>query len=472
MSNQNSELQKDRPKLLRSIPSVESVIKKKEISSKLSDFGREAVLNAVRRAEDEIRKEINSGTFTGDSASVAVVKRSASILEAFSKMTLKRAVNATGVIIHTNLGRAPLGREEISSIIDASGYSTLEIDATTGKRGSRQSHISELLSTITGAEDGMVVNNNAAAVFHILSAFARDREVIVSRGELIEIGGSFRIPEIMSLSGAKLVEVGTTNKTYISDFEKAIGENTALLMKVHPSNYRIDGFTHQASLEELVELGNKNNIPVVYDAGSGILVDLKDELGPVEISVQEAVSTGVDLVTFSGDKLLGGPQAGLIVGKKDLIDSLKRNHLARVVRIDKTNLAALEKTLRTYLAGNPLERIPVLRMIKEDGSAISKRAGSLARKLKKILREAGKVEVQDSTGKVGGGALPALEIPSKSVSVNINGISPDELDNLLRRWKTPIFSTKREDTLLLNALTLQEGDSEIMVECFKSLIST
>jgi L-seryl-tRNA(Ser) seleniumtransferase len=359
-------------------------------------------------------------------------------LDATRTASLRRVLNATGVIVHTNLGRAPLAAEALAQVVEAArGYSNLELDLREGSRGSRQDHVAALLRRLTGAEAALVVNNNAAALLLALAALAEGREVIVSRGELIEIGDGFRIPDVLLRSGARLVEVGTTNRTRARDYEKAVRPETALLLRVHQSNFRLVGFTELARVEELAAVARRHDVPLLDDLGSGVLAEL-----PGEPSARESLAAGADLVCFSGDKLLGGPQAGIVVGNAELVEKLRRHPLQRAVRIDKLSLAALEGTLRVYLEAP--ERIPVLRMLHEDAGNVRARAERLAALV------GGTVE--ETVGRVGGGALPLAELPSFACALEESLAAP------LRLGEPPVVGIVRDGKLLLDCRTLADAE--------------
>ena len=352
--------------------------------------------------------------------------------------SLRRVLNATGVIVHTNLGRAPLADAALEHVREAArGYSNLEYDLTTGSRGSRQDHVASILRRLTGADAALVVNNNAAAVLLALAALAEGREVVVSRGELIEIGDGFRIPDVLARSGARLVEVGTTNRTRAADYERAIGPETAVLLRVHQSNFRVVGFTEQPRVEELAAVARRHELPLVDDLGSGVLTDLTDEP-----SARDALAAGANLVCFSGDKLLGGPQAGIVVGRADLVERLRRHPLQRALRADKLTLAALEGTLLAYV--DEPRRIPVLRMLSEPGEAVRSRAERLA--------ELVGGTVEETVARVGGGALPLAELPSFACAIE------EQLAAALRTGQPPVVGIVRDGRLLLDCRTLADGE--------------
>ncbi len=409
---------------LRDLPSVD------ELARGLDD---PLAIDAARSVLERAREEIRAGADPGDLGA-----RLAGELQAMRIPNLRRVLNATGVIVHTNLGRAPLAEEAIARVVEtARGYSNLELDLSSGTRGSRQDHVAGLLRGLTGADAALVVNNNAAAVLLALAALGEGREVVVSRGELIEIGDGFRIPDVLTRSGARLVEVGTTNRTRAKDYEKAVGPETALLLRVHQSNFRVVGFTELPRLEELAAVARRHDLPLVDDLGSGVLVEL-----PGEPSAKESLAAGADLVCFSGDKLLGGPQAGIVVGRADLVERLRRHPLQRAMRADKLTLAALEGTLRLYVEAP--ERIPVLRMLAQDIGAVRARAERLAG----LVGGA----VEETVGRVGGGALPLAELASFACAVEESLAAP------LRHGKPPVVGVVRDGKLLLDCLTLADAE--------------
>jgi L-seryl-tRNA(Ser) seleniumtransferase len=417
---------------LRDLPSVD------ELARGLED---PLAVDAARTVIERAREEIRAGADPGDLA-----ERLRAELRTARAPSLRRVLNATGVIVHTNLGRAPLAEEAIAQVVEtARGYSNLEFDLREGTRGSRQDHVAAILRRLTGAEAALVVNNNAAAVLLALAALGEGREVIVSRGELIEIGDGFRIPDVLARSGARLVEVGTTNRTRAKDYEKAIGPDTALLLRVHQSNFRVVGFTEQPRLDELAAVARRHDLPLVDDLGSGHLSPSNSLLlGEGEPSVRESLAAGADLVCFSGDKLLGGPQAGIVVGRAELVEKLRRHPLQRALRADKLTLAALEGTLRVYL--DAPDRIPVLRMLGQDAATVRARAERLA------ALTGGTVE--ETVGRVGGGALPLAELPSFACAVEESLAAP------LRTGATPVVGVVRDGKLLLDCLTLADGEVE------------
>jgi len=382
--------------------------------------------------------------------------------------TLYPVINGTGVVLHTNLGRAVLGERALNMLDEvARSYVNLEIDMETGERGSRYQHVENLLCRLTGAEAALVVNNNAAAVMLALNTIAAGGAGVVSRGQLVEIGGAFRIPEVMKASGTTLVEVGTTNKTYIKDFEAAINEVTRVLMWVHTSNYKILGFTEQPTLEELVQAGHQRELPVLVDLGSGILVDFAPYGLSGELTVQECINAGADIVTASGDKILGGPQAGIILGKRQYIEAMKKNQLTRALRVDKLIIAALEGTLIEYLAGDPLEQIPALRMMTTTASDLKKRAQKLRREMDRAFREQDvkcSLEVIALTDRVGGGAYPVEELPGYGVAIRVGIPVVEGLAARLRQRRPGVLLRVREDALVASARTLLPGDISVLAQ--------
>jgi L-seryl-tRNA(Ser) seleniumtransferase len=469
-------MQEIRFSFLRRLPAVDVVAQWCGEANGGGMPSRQLLLEAVRDVLERKRRQILAAATADELSDIEVgpetfVAEVTAWLARVREPYFQRVINATGVILHTNLGRALLSRAAIESVATlASHYSNLEYDLARGERGSRYVAVVSLLQRLTGAEDALVVNNNAAAVLLALQALAAGREVIVSRGELIEIGGSFRIPDIMRSSGATLHEVGATNKTHLADYHEAINERTALLLKVHTSNYRILGFTEEVSREALVNLGVHTHLPVMEDLGSGNLVDLTSYGLDPEPTVSEVIRAGVDLVTFSGDKLLGGPQAGLMVGKKRYIELLKRHPLNRAVRIDKMTLAALEATLRQYLdLGVAVQEIPTLRMLTAPLSAVTRRAQRLVRQLKAVLPGDWTVSVQADMSEVGAGALPLTKIPTRVVATRSACLSAAETERRLRRQRPAVLGRIQQDTLLLDMRTVQDQEVPELVHALQQL---
>ena len=457
----------DKKQILSNIPSVDELMREKELERLADLYPRTVIVEGIREYLKEYRKLVIALDKEAGPAAINDSHMISGIVEKVHGMmrnNLVNVVNATGVVLHTNLGRSPLSSRLKDTIWDiASKYSNLEMDLETGERGSRYSHVEELLCKLTGAHSAMVVNNNAAAVMLVLSTMAKGHEVVVSRGQLVEIGGSFRVPEVMEQSGTVLIEVGTTNKTHISDYEKAVNENTAALMKVHTSNYRILGFTSQVESEDMVALGRKLGLPVIEDLGSGMLMELTEFGLPYEPTVQQAVKAGMDVVTFSGDKMLGGPQAGIIVGSKEYVDKMKKNPLTRAVRIDKLTLAALEGTLRLYMDKElALKEIPVLRMLTASGEELGKRAKRLGTRLKKTAGTIGAISIEDEYSEVGGGSMPLHRMPTKVVAIKPEGVSLMELMESLRAYKIPVIARVSRDRLILDIRTIMDDEFEII----------
>jgi len=453
---------------LRQLPSVDEVLRlvEQEVGDRLP---RKILVEQVRAAIGALRQQVLAGqpVPVEEMSPERVAQRARQGAEAFLRPRLRPVINATGVVLHTNLGRAVLSEEARRALWTVTaGYSNLELDLTTGERGSRYSHVVELLCYLTGAEGALVVNNNAAAVLLALNTLAKGKEVIVSRGQLVEIGGSFRVPEVMAASGARLVEVGTTNKTYLRDYRRAITEETALLLKVHPSNYRIQGFTHETTLEELVELGRETGLPVMEDLGSGFLIDLQPYGITGEPTVQEEIARGADIVTFSGDKLLGGPQAGIIVGKKEYIDLMAKNQLTRALRVDKLTMAALEATLRAYLwePEETIRRVPILQMLTLDQNTLHKRARRVSRRLREVLAGKAEVSLEKGVSQAGGGSLPLLELPTVLLALSPGNGKLAQWARNLRLGEPAVMGRLAEGRLLLDLRTVLEKEEELLVQ--------
>lgn len=444
---------------LRCLPSVDKLLSQAEIRRLGESCPRELLVELVRRHLEQVRRSIAAGNpcpATGE-----IVRAIGAEVGALMKPSLLPVINATGIILHTNLGRAALSKEAIAAMEAVSGYSNLEFDLDSGRRGSRQVHLERLLCQLTGAEAALVVNNNAAAVLLALTALAKRKEVIISRGQAVEIGGGFRIPDVMRQSGAKLVEVGTTNCTYLSDYEEAISPKTAALMRVHSSNFKLMGFTHLVGLGELVGLGKRYSLPVFDDLGSGCLVDTTQFGLDAEPTLMESVSTGAGLVFASGDKLLGGPQAGIIVGAKELINRLKKHPLQRAVRIDKIRLAGLIATLLHYLRGEAIDKVPVWRLISVPLEEIERRAGRWASALGSLAR------VVDGEAMVGGGSLPGGTLPTKLVAFGEEEGKEHRLaqalSRRLRSLEIPIIGRISGQVLLLDPRSVLPEDDEIVL---------
>ena len=453
-----------RKELLRHLPKIDEMMLRIEKRQSIDGCPREMVKEACRSVVEEIRGRIladpdKEGNLRLPTPAQAAV-RAVEIVEGFGRYRLRRVINATGVILHTNLGRAPLCREAIERVVEvARGYSNLEYNLEKGERGLRYDHVRGLLCALTGAEDALVVNNNAAAVLLVLNALSEGREAIVSRGELIEIGGEFRIPDVMEKSGARLREVGTTNRTRLSDYEKAIGPETGIILKVHTSNFRIMGFTEEANLTSLIVLGKKHHLPVVDDLGSGCFVELDRHGLEREPTVRDCLDAGADVVTFSGDKLLGGPQAGLILGKRAMIEQIRKNPLNRALRIDKMTLAALEATLVKYLRpAEALTDLRVLRALTEPVAEVRKRAKRLAVMIRRALPEGTDIRLVSGVSMAGGGSLPTREIPTVLIGLRFANLSAAALESRLRRNETPVIVRVADDRALLDLRPVDPGE--------------
>jgi L-seryl-tRNA(Ser) seleniumtransferase len=461
----------EKQKLLTSLPSVDEILRSNQGLEWLKAYPRRYVLQAVRDAIDSRRKEILKG-FTSDVSEESMMAEIENVIERLSSYSLRPLINATGIVIHTNLGRSVLSEKSLENIRKVSGsYSNLEYDLRAGKRGKRYSHVVRVLREVTDAEDALVVNNNAGAVFLCLNTLSKGKEAIVSRGELVEIGGSFRMPEVMAASDATLREVGTTNKTHLHDYERAINDNTALIVKVHKSNFRVTGFVHEVSIEDLVSLGRRYQIPVMFDLGSGCLIDLKPFGIHDEPIVRDIVNSGVDITTFSGDKLLGGPQGGIIVGKKEYIERIQKNPLTRAMRIDKLTLAGFEATLMEYIdEEKAIQHIPTLRLLLQKPEEIKERAKRIAKRLKKEIQNA-HITVMADTSRAGGGSLPELDLSTYVVSIRSDNISVNELEERLRNGNPPIISRIKEGSLIIDARTIKKEDVDDLAKGIKSALS-
>lgn len=464
----------DRQELLRHLPQVNELAELAAIDYLPPDTPRSVLLEAVRSVVAECRNAIlDTGTAPPSPSDLelrTLIPRVILRVEESQEPNLRRVINATGVVLHTNLGRSPLCSAALEAIGScSSGYCNLEYRLADGQRGSRQEHMEDLITFLTGAEAAMVVNNNAAAVLLVLSALACNGEVVVSRGELVEIGDSFRLPDIMAHSGARLVEVGTTNRTTVADYSAAVGPETSLLMKIHPSNYRIVGYCEDVSLKDLALLGRKHSIPVVEDLGSGSLVDLGPWGLKGEHTVTESILSGADLVTMSGDKLLGGPQCGIITGSAPCVSALKSHPLARAVRLDKISVAALEATLREYLQPTTaLKSIPALRMLTEAAESVRRRAQRLKRRLGRDTTSRLQVEIVQETSRAGGGSLPVEGIPTCCLALSHPELDHRAIEERLRKLDPPVIGRLKNDVLLLDMRTV--SDEEVML--LSSLLST
>jgi L-seryl-tRNA(Ser) seleniumtransferase len=444
----------------RQLPGVDKVLSNKKVSHYLNIFSQEVVVDVVRKYIDNARKRIENGreVLSEDEIIEGVV----SYLQSFNTPTIKPVINATGIIIHTNLGRAPMSQEAILAMdLASTGFNNLEFDLDSGIRGSRHVHIEKILCQLSGAESGLAVNNNAAGVMLSLTALAKRKEVIVSRGEAVEIGGGFRVPDVMRQSGAKLVEVGTTNCTYIYDYENAITDKTAALLRVHPSNFRLQGFTHRVELKEMVAVAEKHDIPVIDDLGSGCFLDTAQFGLQPEPTVQDSIVAGAGVVCFSGDKLVGGPQAGIVLGKKNYIDVIKKHPLARALRIDKTRLAGIVTTLTHYLKDETLQKIPVWAMISMPIDIINARAEDWADIAPELF------EVVDGESMIGGGSLPGDTIPTRLLEIKSSSKRTEKnkaslISKKLREHSPPVIVRIEKDSVFLDPRTVMP-EEDILV---------
>lgn len=456
---------------LKSLPGVDHILALAETDGQFKQMPRSLVLESVRRAIDNTRKQILDGrpaVITDD----AILTQAALLAGQKMKNRLNPLINATGVVLHTNLGRALLCQDALDNIMAvASSYSNLELNLATGKRGIRYAAIENLICELTGAEAAMAVNNNAGAVLLALNTLAQGRQVIVSRGELVEIGGSFRIPDVMIKSGCILKEVGTTNRTHPHDYSNAVTEDTGLLLKVHTSNYKIEGFTKSVSLNELVDIGKPHGIPVMEDLGSGTLIDFSAFGLPSEPPVFKQVAAGADVITFSGDKLLGGPQAGIIVGTKKYMDQIKANPLTRALRIDKMTLAALEATLKLYRDTLvAVEKIPTLRMLTLSYEQLSQNAEVLLSLVSQAVGTRAELALADMNSRPGGGSYPGLTLPTRCLTIRPKAISVTALDKKLRAFDPAVMGRIEEDCFIIDPRTLQPGQDKILANILKKLI--
>ena len=456
----------EQQELLRSLPAVDRVLREEPLQRLLTQLPQEVLSSAAQQAVAGLRGKLLDGTVSKDSEQLQtrqVAIAAAKLCQPLLQPSLRKVINATGTLLHTNLGRAPLAPEALQTIASvAEGYSTLEFDLDTGQRGKRHSHVERLLTQLTGAEAALVVNNNAGAVLLALTALGKGFEAIVSRGELVEIGGAFRIPEVMEAGGVLLREVGSSNRTHLRDYQQAINEQTKILLKVHTSNYRIVGFTSDVAATELLPLAKENGLILMEDLGSGMLCDLTPFGLPYEPTVAETVKAGVDVVTFSGDKLLGGPQAGLIVGGAEFVKKMARHPLARALRIDKLTLAALESTLRLYLQPDQLlQKLPIMRMFSVEPEAQKQRCQQL---LERLAAENLPVELTlvKDFARVGGGSMPLVELPDWALQIRPSGESVDRLARRLRSFFPAVIPRVQNDCLMINLRAVTEDEEGLL----------
>jgi L-seryl-tRNA(Ser) seleniumtransferase len=469
--------------LLRTMPSIDRLLAG-DVATRLSeDIGRQRVRDLLREITDDLRKELISGQWAirdyeregfgaagnrqglEDGLTEEIEKRLMKQAAETVQSSLRRVINATGVIIHTNLGRSPLARVAVEAVTEvASHYSNLEYDLSRGERGKRESHCEELLARLAGSEAAIVTNNNAAAVFLVLNTFAQGGEVIVSRGELVEIGGSFRIPEVMERSGAQLREVGTTNRTRISDYEKAINENTRMLLRVHPSNYRIVGFTERPSAQEIADLGRRAGIPSFEDLGSGCLIDVSRYGIRDEPVVAESLKAGMSIVSFSGDKMLGGPQAGIIAGSREMIDRVRKNPLMRAMRVDKLTYAAIEATLKLYEQGRAESEVPVIRAMAATVDSLRERAARFAKMIAAATEGAIEITLEEGESIIGAGSAPQVTLPTVLVALSHGILSAASIHEKLRGHIIPIITRTEKERILIDMRTVEEEEEAIILD--------
>ena len=454
----------------RNIPPINDLLKLIEVKDLIEKHGRRFILEKIRLIIEDFRNNIQ--IMSRDEITKHVLEKLWTEVTEYETQGLRKVINATGIVLHTNLGRAPLPQNAIKFMNQVcEGYCNLEFDIESGKRGSRYSHVEPLIKKITGAESTLVVNNNASAVFLALNTLANNKEVVISRGQQVEIGGSFRIPDIIARSSAKMVEIGTTNKTRISDYSNVISEETAVLLKVHTSNYKIIGFTEEVLLEELVDLGKERDLVVMEDLGSGSLLDLSTIGLPYERTVQDSLKAGADIVTFSGDKLLGGPQVGIIVGKKELIDKIKLNPLTRMLRCDKLTIAALTAVLYLYMdSEKAFMKIPVLRMMALKEEELTHKASELEKLINKELKRTIETEVVDDLDEVGGGSLPAVILKGKAVALKVINEDINKFQESLRKGNTPIICKIKKDRVIINVRTIENEDLKLIVNVIKGIL--
>ena len=454
----------------RHLASVSALLNQAGIQSLATGFSQPLIMDAIHATLDAFRHELKPGDVAPDST--VIVGAVADRLRQSQSARLRSVVNATGIILHTGLGRAVLPQRAVDALASLNRCCNLQIDLDTGLRGKRNFMCAQLLGKLTGAEAATLVNNNAAATFLLLSALCPGKEVIISRGQLIEIGGSFRLPDCIHQSGAKMVEVGTTNKTHLRDYERALSDNTGMILRVNPSNYRVVGFTQDVSVAELVSLKQKKPVLVVDDLGCGALVNLEQYGLPKEPTVQESIAAGADLVCFSGDKLIGGPQAGIILGKKDLIERIKKHPLSRMLRVGKMTDLALEQTLRLFLDPDSLrDHHPTLRMLTMPVDALQQKARKLKEALETVLPPGSTARVAEGESAMGGGSLPAVPLRTFVVTVTIPSLTPDQLRRRLRRHEPPIIARITNEEVQLDVRTLMDGDEPFIIQAFKALAS-
>jgi L-seryl-tRNA(Ser) seleniumtransferase len=462
--------------LLRALPAIERLLARPTALELAAQMGRDQVRDLLRQITEELRGQIMAGAWAPESENALgallseIERRLQNRAQQEAKPSLRRVINATGVIVHTNLGRAPLPRTAIEAMAEvASCYSNLEYDLERGERGHREVHCQKLLAELVGSEDAVLVNNNAAAVLLVLNTLAQGGEVIVSRGELIEIGGSFRIPEIMEKSGARLREVGTTNRTRISDYERAINENTRLILRVHPSNYRIVGFTERPTARQIAELARRAGIPSFEDLGSGCLLDLSPYGVTDEPIASESLRAGISIISFSGDKLLGGPQAGIIAGRSQLLERVKKNPLMRALRVDKLTYAAMEATLRLYRRGVATSEIPVIKAIATRPDQINRRALKLKEQIERATGGRLRASIENGYSVIGGGSAPEVKLKTVLIALQGDDMTAESIEAKLRANSTPIIVRIEQDRVLIDLRTVFEEEEQIILDAIAAM---
>lgn len=467
-------MEEQNEQLLRKLPSVDAILKDPNLDSLVTEVGRKVVADSIRRAVDEVREILIAQTASEmDETAIRqkIIADTKRCVKAVMRPYYRRVVNATGIILHTGLGRAVLPSKALHQIQnELSGYSLLQADTETGKRSKRDERIEQLLQQLTGAEAATVVNNNAAATSIVLNTVANGKEVIVSRGQLVEIGGSFRLPDVMAFSGAKLVEVGATNKTHRRDYVNAITENTTAILRVHPSNYKIQGFSSEVPLDELVEIAHSHELIMIDDVGAGALIDFSQFGFEPEPTLAESISKGADIVTASADKLIGASQGGIILGKAELIEAVRKNQFARIVRVGKLTLVALEATLKLFLDESmALSQVPTLQMLRRDASEITKKAERLTSQLGKSISDS-TITTIPGFSQMGSGSLPTQNLATTLVAIRPGKISAELLASRLRRYSTPIFTRIQNDQVLIDPRTLLSGDDKIVIKALLDIL--
>jgi len=467
-------MEKQNEQFLQKLPSVDGLLQDVDLKSIISEVGRKVVVDSIRREVDEARELLIAKPESKmDETAIRqqIIAETISRVKAATSAYYRKVVNATGIILHTGLGRAVLASQALRQIQDElSGYSLLQVDTETGKRSKRDARIEQLLRQLTGAEAATVVNNNAAATSIVLNTVANGKEVIVSRGQLVEIGGSFRLPDVMAFSGAKLVEIGTTNKTHSRDYVNAITENTAAILRVHPSNYKIQGFSSEVALDELVEIAHSHELVMIDDVGAGALIDFSQFGFEPEPTLTESISKGADIATSSADKLIGASQGGIIIGRSELIEAVRKNQFARIVRVGKLTLAALEATLKLFLDESiALSQVPTLQMLRRDDSEIAKKAEHLASQLGKSISDS-TITTIPGFSQMGSGSLPTQNLATTLVAIRPEKISAESLASRLRRYSTPIFTRIQNDEVLIDPRTLLSGDDKIIIKALLEIL--